>query len=216
MKSFIKKNRILLIGILIPVGILIATYFAFAFNGFIPQGLIARSDWLMFWGGFLAFSGTAFLGYVAAWQTKQANDISKRLLAIEEVRLCCTIVLGKTVMQPNTLPKPHVQLSNEASAYDSNNELCMSISNSGDVPLQRIKIMFPLNKIFSSHITLASGVIENLRIPLPVKSNNNKRVQVVFTSCHGKETYGYFEVEITHTGGIEIKNYQFSGILHST
>jgi|GEM_PF-2042492 len=52
----------------------------FRTDGNIPTGDgLYKSDWLNFFGGFLTFIGTVFLGAVAIWQNKQANDSSKEV-----------------------------------------------------------------------------------------------------------------------------------------
>jgi len=51
-----------------------------------PNTNFSANDWLSFYGSFLAFIGTAVLGYVAISQTEKANNISGRLLVIEETK----------------------------------------------------------------------------------------------------------------------------------
>lgn len=89
MSDFFRKYKWWFILIfIVPLAV---SYFVFAFNGFIPAGEVGKDTWLSFWGGFLAFYGTVFLGIVAVWQTGRAsqqtdaaNDLTRRLLSIEE------------------------------------------------------------------------------------------------------------------------------------
>lgn len=49
-----------------------ATYYFFAFNIGLPAGKdIKPEHWLSFWGAFLSFSGSLYLGYVAIQQNKR-------------------------------------------------------------------------------------------------------------------------------------------------
>ena len=89
MNDFFQKYKWrLAIGFFLP---LLTSYFVFAFNGFIPAGEVGKASWLSFWGGYLAFFGTVFLGLVTVWQTNRANEQASeahktnlKLLSIEE------------------------------------------------------------------------------------------------------------------------------------
>ncbi len=49
-----------------------------------PNTAFSASDMILFYGSFLAFIGTITLGFVAYKQNERANDISSRILKIEE------------------------------------------------------------------------------------------------------------------------------------
>ncbi len=67
-KSFIKKNKILIIFFTLPVLIICM----FLTDGFLPLGIqLKRNDWLVFWGSVLAYIGTVFLGWLALKQNKK-------------------------------------------------------------------------------------------------------------------------------------------------
>ncbi len=116
MKEFFKKYGVPLA--IVFVGGILISYFWFATNGFIPAGNIGKANWLSFWGSFLAFFGTVFLGLVSIWQndnakqaTEKANAISEQMLKYEEksrnrpfVILSDTSVYEKTVCEIATNP----------------------------------------------------------------------------------------------------------------
>jgi len=76
MKDFLKRYwKWLIILLVVPLSI---SYLVFAFNGFVPAGSVGKEIWLSFWGGFLAFYGTMFLGFVALWQNEKANEYADK------------------------------------------------------------------------------------------------------------------------------------------
>lgn len=89
MKEFFKKYLgLLLIIFVVGIGI---SYLWFALPIGFPAGQIEKANWLSFWGSFLAFFGTIFLGLVSIWQnenakqaTEKANAISEQMLKYEE------------------------------------------------------------------------------------------------------------------------------------
>ena len=79
LKLFLKKYG--LISILLVI-IFLGTYFSFAYNiGFTPGANLNNQDWLSFWGSFLSFSGSLYLGYVAIKQNE--NIIQNERLEFE-------------------------------------------------------------------------------------------------------------------------------------
>ena len=71
LKCVQKYWKVLIVLILIFLG----TYFCFACNIGLPPGSdLENSDWLSFWGGFLSFGGSLYLGFVAI---KQNENIIK-------------------------------------------------------------------------------------------------------------------------------------------
>jgi len=73
----------------------IFTWLFFIVDGFIPIGTIEKQNWLLFWGSFLSFVGTVFLGFVATTQNNWANDMNKRLLQLEEDRMIPLLYIRK-------------------------------------------------------------------------------------------------------------------------
>lgn len=72
MKKFFEKYGLWLLGILtIPI---LLTWLWFSVDGFISPGIVEPEHWLNFWGGYLAFFGAIFLGFVAIWQNKKAHE----------------------------------------------------------------------------------------------------------------------------------------------
>ncbi len=71
-----------IVKILFALGVFVVLYFLtwwiFISDGPFCTGVnIEKSDWLMFWGSFLAFAGTTFLGCVSYLQTQKANEINE-------------------------------------------------------------------------------------------------------------------------------------------
>ena len=91
MKNKGKAVLIIMLSIVASVLLYFAIWGWFQIDGNISNGNgLQKNDWLGFFGNFLAFIGTVILGAVAVWQNKkanetaeQANDLSKKLLAIE-------------------------------------------------------------------------------------------------------------------------------------
>ena len=76
-----RKNTVVILSVLAVVLFLAAVQVLFTIQ--------APCKWLdAVWepGEFITFAGTVSLGIVAVYQTKKANDVSERLLAIEEER----------------------------------------------------------------------------------------------------------------------------------
>ena len=90
-----KKTKIIIfiiIFIIIIIAMPIAIDLSYLYESFIPIATtFSSSDILNFYGIILSFLASTFLGFVALWQTKkandmtkQANDISNRMLLLEE------------------------------------------------------------------------------------------------------------------------------------
>lgn len=73
-KCIQKYRKVLLVLVLIFFG----TYFCFAHNiGLSPGSDLNNADWLSFWGGFLSFGGSLYLGFVAIKQNENIINDSK-------------------------------------------------------------------------------------------------------------------------------------------
>jgi len=210
MKDFFKEYKWwLIIVFVVP---LVVSYSWFTYSGFIPLGNIDKGSWLSFWGGFLAFYGTFFLGMVAIWQNKQADKQNKRLLDIEESRYnnrhSCNVVLKNC-----TDDVKFIRLSNEKSNYkDTKRDVRLIIINHGDAMLKKIKIPFRDNQEFSSHIVLAKGESKNIITEIPRELNCQERIEVFFTSCNDIVTYGDFKISFIGDDQAEMKYYHFYGL----
>lgn len=86
-KNFVKNNKKEIIAIiaiiLIVVFILYALYFEFAKYP-VPRSFTTRpdvepKDWLTFWGSFLSFIGTIFLGVIVFIQNERLNNKNREL-----------------------------------------------------------------------------------------------------------------------------------------
>lgn len=68
----------------LSLGVYIFTYLLFFSKGFISPGVgLTKNDWLSFFGSFLCFSGTLYIGYGTLFQTKAITDMSYERLEKE-------------------------------------------------------------------------------------------------------------------------------------
>jgi len=214
MKDFLKKYKWLLSGLFVVP--LLVSYFWFVIDGFIPVGDIGKSNWLSFWGGYLAFYGAIFLGLVAVWQNEQAGIVNKRLLDIEEcsrnTRQSCNVILYKQHIQIQGQNSSPIPLSNEHTAFEASaKRLFFGIKNHGEAVLKRIEIIFPRDQVFLSHIVLAKGEAKNVKIKMPKDLKNDEEIIVHFISCNEVRTYGDFQIMGTHEAPT-IRYYHFYGL----
>jgi len=206
MKDFFKEYKWWLIIVFIaPLGV---SYIWFMYDGFIPIGDIAIDSWLSFWGGFLAFYGTFFLGMVAIWQNKQADEQNRRLLDIENSRHSCNVILENS----DSMSK-HIRLSNETDVY--NNVQCdisFNIINHGDAILNKVKLFFPDGQKFFSHLILAKGEKKNVIVKVPGGLDDKEKTEIFFISCNNVITYGDFNISFVGNDHAEMKHYHFYGL----
>lgn len=75
-------KRYFITFIAISILVLIVSYVWFVFEKplFSTGAELKKSDWLGFWGSYLAFIGAVFLGTVSIWQNKQANETNKTMI----------------------------------------------------------------------------------------------------------------------------------------
>ncbi len=74
--------------------ILILSYLFFTMDGFIPTGLeLEKASWLGFWAGYLSFAGALFLGAVALWQNKKANEINDKLVEFNTAQMKPIVII---------------------------------------------------------------------------------------------------------------------------
>jgi hypothetical protein len=204
MKNFFNEYKWrLIIVFAVPLGV---SYIWFIYDGFIPIGNLDKSNWLSFWGSFLAFYGTFFLGIVAIWQNKQAGEQNKRLLDIEYIRHSCNVILEDTISEATRLPNEN---------GTDNSAICdmrFMITNHGDAILKQIQISFLESQVFSSHMILAKGEKKNVIVRIPRNFDCEKRAQIFFISCNGITTYGSFDVSFIGDKLAQIKHYHFYGL----
>jgi len=206
MKDFFKEYICWLIIVFITPFVI--PYIWFTHGEFIPIDEIDKGSLFSFYGGFLAFYGTFFLGMVAIWQNKQANEQNKRMLNIENSRHSCNIVLENS---DSTLK--HIRLSNEKDVYDNQQrDMRFTIINHGDAILKNIKIIFPDGIIFFSHIILAKGDKKNVVIAIPKDLNCQEKTELFFTSCNNVITFGNVKILLIGENLAEIKHYHFYGL----
>lgn len=62
------------------------------------------ADVLDYYGTILSFAGTVVLGVIAVWQTQKANDLSKRMLDLEEIKYIPMVDLCQINKVPSDLP----------------------------------------------------------------------------------------------------------------
>jgi hypothetical protein len=206
MKDFFKEYKWwLIIVFAVPLGI---SYIWFTYNGFIPRGDIDKGSWLSFWGGFLAFYGTFFLGMVAIWQNKQADEQNKRLLDIENSRNCCNVILKNSDSESG-----FIRLSNENGNYNNaKREMRFVVINHGDAMLKEVRLSFQDDQSFSSHIVLAKGENKNVIVEIPKDLDCQKRTRIYFISCNDIITYGDFNISFIGEDEAKMKYYHFYGL----
>jgi hypothetical protein len=206
MKGFFEEYKWwLIIVLVVPI---VVSYIWFTYNGFIPIGDIDKGNWLSFWGGFLAFYGTFFLGMVAIWQNKQSAEQNNRLLDIENSRHSCNVILKNS--NSNSVSK--CILSKEERDYkNAKRNMRLIIINHGDAMLKKIKIFFPDNQVFLSHIVLAKGEDINVIIEIPRDLNCEKKAKISFISCNDVVTHRDFNIFIKEHQA-QIKYYHFYGL----
>jgi len=185
-----------------------------------------NGNWLSFWGGVLALSGTCFLGAVALLQ-------NTRLLNFERIRHSCNVVLKTNdVLRGVALATRAVPgvtgLTNEHNPpYGASGRyVTFTIINHSDALLKKIRILFPGNIEFSSHITLAKGEERNVMVAIPQNLNvaldalepdeleqalNEMKMKIYFLSCNDMETHGSFKFK---PSGVHFtrKHYHFYGL----
>lgn len=118
--KFFKKYSILLLVIFF--GGLLATWVWFAIDGIFSTGGMDKGVWLSFWGGFLAFFGTVFLGLVSIWQNENAYNISERMLKVEETKHVPVLdveVVDKEILSPISKEQKEKLLAESVLKYGS-------------------------------------------------------------------------------------------------
>jgi hypothetical protein len=212
MKTFFEEYKWWLIIVFVTP--LVVSYAWFTCDGFIPIGDINKSYWLTFWGGFLAFYGTFFLGLVTIWQNKQFSEQNKQLLNIEVSRQSCNVVLrNKNTNKDHDLSETPITLSNDDGNYvDDKYAMRLVIAHHGDAMLTKIKITFPDNKIFSSHTVLAKGETKYVEIKIPNGLDYKEKAKILFISCNNVVTYGDFKVTLIDMNRAKIGYYHFYGL----
>lgn len=236
MEEFFKKHiKWLFITFVVP---LLLSYFWFALNGVFPSGEIAKASWLSFWGSFLSFYGTFFLGLVAVWQntnanaeikrtnamsvellrlTEQANAINKRLADIEDYRHSCNVILYINSKDSAGNTSSTVLLHNEPiDRFDISEErLYFCIMNHGEAVLKRIEVFYSESSVFASYISLAKGEFKNVSIPMPAGETITDRIKTNFISCNESITHGDFVIDYSRIQP-HIKEYHFYGCLKTS
>ena len=205
MQDFFKEYKWWLVtGFVLPFAVL-SVWFSCA--GLNPICDADGGNWLSFWGGFFAFYGTFFLGLVAIWQNKQANEQSKRLLDIESSRHSCNVILESSDSDSKC-----IRLSNENDGYENTRDIRLCIVNHGDAILKKIQISFPNGQIFFSHIILAKGESKNVIIRIPKDLNVQKRTEISFVSCNDVITCGNFDILLVGNDSATMQHYHFYGL----
>lgn len=235
--KFIKKFKGYAIFSFVAVIIIMITYKIF------NQANIDRNNWLLFWGGFLSFYGTIFLSIVAIKQNKvanemviEANEISKKLISIEENRYNCVVILYNhqtnllEEMEPQYLPN---ELLGSVTYYDNirdkenfetknHAKVDFYIKNHGESILNNVDIFVKNtlgndNLVFSGKIVLAKNEYRRVYIYIPneyvyyevrggLELCSNKFIIKYKSSYSANTTLGSFRV-ISNS----IEHYQFSG-----
>jgi|GEM_PF-7131256 len=139
----LKNLRIAFVSVL---GLLLVTYFWFICDLPVFQtGRLEIDSWLIFWGSFLAFCGTMFLGTFAYYESKKANKIAdeakevsknadvkyNQLIDIEKNRHSCNIILYSEYYE-NVLREKTVAVRN----YLRNHAANSNVQNTSQKPKQ--------------------------------------------------------------------------------
>jgi hypothetical protein len=140
MKKYSRRVAIAL-GAILLLSYAVA-YVAFAVNGFLPIGHgLSKSDWLSFYGSFISLLGTAFLGWIAFRQNEQLNEMTQKLLRLEERRQIPTLVVSDYKLYSNSLVITFKNIS-EATAHTIS---INAIRNSGGTDIRSIFSQVILN-----------------------------------------------------------------------
>lgn len=88
-KQWLKRNILIIVAILISF-LMIALIVTFSFGNSVfnisPARDLDAKTWLVFWGSIFSFIGSLFLGIVVLTQNREANNLSNKLLKLEEER----------------------------------------------------------------------------------------------------------------------------------
>jgi hypothetical protein len=208
MSNFFKKYMLWLIFVfIVPLGV---SYWVFTCDGIILTSAISKDMLLSFWGGYLAFYGTFFLGMIAIWQNEQAVEQNKRLLRIEDSRQSCNVVL-KSIDPDSTTES--IVLPNEKCDYKKAiRNMRFSIINHGDAMLKEIKISLSDDTFFSSHVVLAKGESQNVFVEIPSDLDCKVKAKIYFVSCNNITTYGDFNILFIGNRYAKMEHYNFYGL----
>ena len=164
-------------------------------------------DALGFYGSFLTFIGTLFLGILALWQNKKANEINMHLLTITE----------KSTELENQKYMSFIQVERvKIDAVDDIIKLTIEYKNSGEVPIYRIRVLQDppdiclqdkngknLKYIYASTVKMDSaenkilsiGDITGITIDIPKDAKNPKK-GIVYLKTEIKSVYSLKRYEL--------------------
>lgn len=205
MNGFIYKSPFIIALICVILAIPL-TYSVFVWKPIIslPVGENLKvENWLSFWGSFLSFSGTVFLGTIAYTLNRDSVRISERLLRLEEsIRRPNIIIDGDTVELSPFNPKIiREYLSAMSFSYPNKNyELVLKIKNISNeyitgIDLVSLKIDGVLSdesdvplfhsedRVLGSKAKLAPDTLKNCRIcfNIPQELDNELSINIQIT-----------------------------------
>ncbi len=215
--DWLKKHRVLSIGLGF-IAPLIVVHILFLIPAPVPflSAQWGAGDVIAYCAGFMAFSGTVFLGITA---NKQNSELMEWQKAEASRSQSCSIFLHDGPLAPSMDDK--IFLDNESKpAYTGDTIHCeMRLCNTSPVFLNEMRFYNDTYE-FLCHITLMQGTEKLIGIDIP---NTLESYTIEFISCHGVKTYGAFTIdkgfdnetdwshdrEITNTP--YIKHYHFYG-----
>jgi len=226
MKEFFKKYLWWLLGIFVVP--LLVSYFWFAFNGFITAGDIDKNHWLTFWGGFLAFYGTVFLGLVAIWQNEksskiahEANELSKKLVEIQKNRdINDKLIMVDITNTIDSTPTNHIYLKNSLEDLTRSNTRrddywCFHINNVSSNVMQKIQILSNNELLFDVEQSILPGSKNSYTILFSgmLSAVIDQEIDLIFKGLYNVKSYAKCKIVKPRNshGCLESENYIFKG-----
>ena len=115
----------------------------------------SASDMLVFYGSCLSFIGSTVLGYIAITQSKTSNELSQKMLELEETQNAPIIDIARCSKEVHELPNNelcnafHICINNSFVNFDSNNNVLecsdtidlFEIKNISNTNIMQLKII---------------------------------------------------------------------------
>ena len=195
-----KKYIVLLI--LIFVIPLLVSYFVFAFNGFIPSGDVSKDTWLSFWGGYLTFYGTVFLGIIAIWQNNRAkeqadkaNELNEQLMNLEAKS---KIGYFEVCLERSKYPILTIFLRNVGDDFVNIKSISININNSKDSNIT--------DELNDYTIFIKDEIPIKIPVSVSVKEIKNMPITIVF-EMENSRGYDYIQkITFIYADPLKIKN----------
>lgn len=167
------------------------------------------SDALSFYGSFLAFIGTVFLGALALWQNKQIQRVQEHN---DKIKYSSMIQVKKEFSDNQSANL----IKGAKFEYEKEKDLAAAIINLSDIFLNEIRIRFEKGD-FRAPLSLAYKEEKLVLIPIPRNEVANI-CEIEFKSCYGITTYGTLtlisddNMDFSSEKDARIGEYKFHGI----